>query len=148
MDDFRRALNTIRYIHANPKAANIQRGFFYDFSNYGSYHRLTDDGLTEWHPAFLDLGATLEDCADAYNQFCRSYRPKVKPEPKPRWGSKLLANITPKKDSHKSKSKKTSPGQQPLWHESTPEPSDVDRVAAKFINASRKPGATPVDGAR
>ncbi|MFG6096181.1 transposase [Leptothoe sp. ISB3NOV94-8A] len=34
MNDYRRALNTIRYIHANPKAANMQRGFFYDFSNY------------------------------------------------------------------------------------------------------------------
>ena len=30
-NDYRRALNTIRYIHANPKAANMQRGFFYDF---------------------------------------------------------------------------------------------------------------------
>jgi putative transposase len=149
MDDFRRALNTIRYIHANPKAANMQHGFFYDFSNYGSYHRLTDDGLTEWHPAFLDLGATLEDCADAYHQFCRSYRPKPKPEPKPRWGSKLLANLTPKKDAQKgNKAKKMSPGQQPLWTEPTTEPNEVDQVAAKFINANRKPGAAPVDGAR
>jgi hypothetical protein len=32
-------------------------GYFYDFSNYGSYDQLTDDGLTQWHPAFLELGA-------------------------------------------------------------------------------------------
>ena len=31
--DKRRALNTLRYIHANPKAANMQQGWFYDFSN-------------------------------------------------------------------------------------------------------------------
>ncbi|MDB9407532.1 MULTISPECIES: hypothetical protein [Microcystis] len=29
----------------------MRSGFFYDFSNYGSYERLTDDGLTQWHPA-------------------------------------------------------------------------------------------------
>ena len=31
--DKKRALNTLRYIHANPKAAGMQIGFFYDFSN-------------------------------------------------------------------------------------------------------------------
>lgn len=46
----------LRYIHANPKAAGMQEGFFYDFSNYGVYDRLGDDGLTTWHPAFLALG--------------------------------------------------------------------------------------------
>ena len=61
--DKKRALNTLRYIHANPKAANMQSGFFYDFSNYGTYDRLTDDGLTKWHPAFLSLGKTLDECA-------------------------------------------------------------------------------------
>ena len=35
--EHRRALNTLRYIHSNPKAANMQQGWFYDFSNYGSY---------------------------------------------------------------------------------------------------------------
>ena len=53
--DRERALNTLRYIHGNPKAAKMRSGFFYDFSNYGSYERLTDDGLTQWHPAFLVL---------------------------------------------------------------------------------------------
>ncbi len=30
--DHRRVLNTLRYIHANPKAAKMQRGLFYDFN--------------------------------------------------------------------------------------------------------------------
>jgi hypothetical protein len=38
--DYRRALNTLRYIHANPKAAGMQQGFFYDFSNYGTHLNL------------------------------------------------------------------------------------------------------------
>ena len=48
-----RALNTLRYIHANPKTAGMRKSYFYACSNYGIYHRLSDDGLTEWHPAFL-----------------------------------------------------------------------------------------------
>ncbi len=35
--DYRRALNTLRYIHANPKTAQMQVGFFYDFSNYSRF---------------------------------------------------------------------------------------------------------------
>jgi putative transposase len=80
-----RALNTLRYIHANPKAANMQFGFFYDFSNYGTYDRLSQDGLTQWHPAFMALGATLEICAAIYRTFCKNYRPKPKPEKKRPW---------------------------------------------------------------
>jgi len=57
--DRQRALNTLRYIHANPRAAGVRQGYFYDFSNYGSYDQLTDDGLTQWHPAFLELGSIL-----------------------------------------------------------------------------------------
>ena len=38
----------VRYIHANPKNTNVHRGYFYDFSNYGSHERLTQDGLTQW----------------------------------------------------------------------------------------------------
>ncbi|MGK7900986.1 MAG: hypothetical protein AB4352_06160 [Hormoscilla sp.] len=39
----RDSLNTLRYIHANPKTAGMQQGFFYDFSNYGSYERFIND---------------------------------------------------------------------------------------------------------
>ncbi|MBO1347557.1 MAG: hypothetical protein EBE86_009245 [Hormoscilla sp. GUM202] len=47
----------------------MQQGFFYDFSNYGSYARLTDDGLTQWHLCFLELGLTLDGCAEKYKAF-------------------------------------------------------------------------------
>ena len=88
--DKKRALNTLRYIHANPKAANIQSGFFYDFSNYGTYDRLTDDGLTQWHPAFLSLGKTLDECAQNYRGFCRKYKSRPKSQRRRRWGSRFL----------------------------------------------------------
>jgi putative transposase len=60
---------------------------------YHGYERLTDDGLTQWHPAFLALGATLDLCAAAYRKFCKQYKPKPKPEKRNHWGSKLLAQI-------------------------------------------------------
>lgn len=91
--DPQRALNTLRYIHGNPKAAKMRHGFFYDFSNYGSYERLTDDGLTQWHPAFLRLGNSLEECAKKYKGFCQKYKPKEKTPTKCHWGSKLLGGV-------------------------------------------------------
>jgi putative transposase len=75
MEDNQRALNTLRYIHANPAAAGMKQGFFYDFSNYGTYEQLTEDGLTQWHPAFLELGNSLDDCAKRYKGFCKRYKP-------------------------------------------------------------------------
>ena len=33
--DHKRVLNTLRYIHANPKAAGIRKGFYDPYSNYG-----------------------------------------------------------------------------------------------------------------
>ncbi len=47
-DDQQRALNTLRYIHANPKSSGMRKGFFYTFSNYSTYDQLTDDGLTQF----------------------------------------------------------------------------------------------------
>ena len=38
--DHRRVLNTLRYIHTNPKAAGIRKGFYNTYSNYGHYGRL------------------------------------------------------------------------------------------------------------
>jgi len=73
--DRQRALYTLRYIHANPRAAGVRQGYFYDFSNYGSYDQLTDDGLTQWHPAFLELGSTLDECAARYRRFCKASHP-------------------------------------------------------------------------
>jgi putative transposase len=123
-------LNTLRYIHGNPKAANMQQGFFYDFSNYGTYDRLTNDGITQWHPAFLALGMTLEMCAAIYRKFCKKYKPKPKPEKKNHWGSRLLDKI-----KKKGKPQKTSPGQMNLW-EGWEAGSEIHEVAKKFIEAN------------
>jgi putative transposase len=95
--DRRRALHTLRYIHANPRAAGIARGYFADFSNYGNYERLTDDGLMQWHPAFLELADTLGHCARHYRRFCQAYQPRTKAPAERRgaWGRHLLAGLQP-----------------------------------------------------
>ncbi|MGB3655604.1 MAG: hypothetical protein WBA41_30950 [Rivularia sp. (in: cyanobacteria)] len=87
----------------------MQQGLFYDFSNYGTHDRLTDDGITQWHPAFLSLGKSLEECAARYRGFCKKYKPKPKPEKSYHWGSKLLPKVTKGKRKNK-----TSPGQMRL----------------------------------
>ncbi|WP_375511781.1 transposase [uncultured Nostoc sp.] len=134
--DHQRALNTLRYIHANPKTARMQQGFFYDFSNYGMHDKLTDDGLTQWHPAFLSLGRTLEECANKYRGFCRKYKPQPKPEKRSHWGSKLLLGMNVK---HKPANKKnSSPGQLSLpWNQcQVLENPEVQEIAEKFTRAN------------
>lgn len=131
-NDYKRALNTLRYIHANPKAASMNQGFFYDFSNYGMHERLTDDGLTEWHPAFLALGQTLDECAKKYKGFCQRYKPKAKPERKNSWGSKFLPKVLKNKDK-----KKRTPGQIKLpWANWEADDREVCEVAETFILAN------------
>ena len=130
--DKQRALNTLRYIHANPKAANMQQGWFYDFSNYGTYDRLTSDGITQWHPAFFLLGTTLEMRAAAYRKFCQTYQPRPKPERKNYWGSKLLAKL----QSRPTRRKRVSPGQIKLWDDWLPAMDKVHEVAKKFVLAN------------
>ena len=133
-EDKQRALNTLRYIHANPKAAKMQNSFFYDFSNYGSYERLTEDGLTQWHPAFLELGKSLDECAEKYRRFCQYYQPKPKIANKFHWGSRFLIDL-------KKAKPKPSFDQKPLWdYDKETEPSVAEEVAQKFIqaNISRK----------
>ncbi len=78
---------------------------FYDFSNYGVHERLEDDGLTTWHPAFLALGRSLEECAVKYKGFCQKYRAQEKPVKKNRWGSKLLAGMKPDKKAGRFQSR-------------------------------------------
>lgn len=130
--DYRRVLNTLRYIHANPKAANMQQGFFYDFSNYGIYDRLTQDGISQWHPAFMALGTTLEICAAAYRKFCKRYQPKPKPEKKRQWGKNLLAGLKLTR-----KTNKTSPGQQRLpWDDWQAPAEETREVAKRFLLAN------------
>lgn len=86
----RRVLATLRYIHANPEADGVRKGFHDPYSNYGHYERLEGDGLSEWHPAFLQLAPTLEGCARRYAHYCRRCRPRAKPARKSHWGTKLL----------------------------------------------------------
>ncbi|MEH1928521.1 MAG: transposase [Nostoc sp.] len=130
--DSKRALNTLRYIHANPKAARMQQGFFYDFSNYGIHDRLGDDGITQWHPAFLKLGKTLDECAAKYRGFCKKYRPQAKKETRNYWGNKLLLGL-----KAKAKVKKSSPGQMRLpWDEWEASNQEIEKVASKFIFAN------------
>ncbi len=57
--DTRRVLPTLRTIHANQKAAGVRKGFQDPYRNYGHYERLVGDGLSEWHPSFLQLAPTL-----------------------------------------------------------------------------------------
>ncbi len=139
--DYRRALNTLRYIHANPKTAKMQVGFFYDFSNYGTHERLEDDGITEWHPAFLSLGESLDDCAKEYKGFCKKYKPKAKSEKRYFWGSQMLPKLTSKKKKKKKKTKKEVASEKDQVTEQQKEPweipsDEVREVSQKFILAN------------
>ena len=144
-DDRGRALNTLRYIHGNPKAAKMRSTFFYEFSNYGSYEKLTDDGLTQWHPAFLKLGKTLDECARKYRGFCNRYRPKSKPAKKFHWGSKLLADMVVSRRARKRVQGKAAREELflPLLPPSSgcqvTESPEVRAVAHQFIEANQAP---------
>ena len=88
--DHQRVLRTLRYIHGNPKAAGMSQGFHYRYSNYRAYAGLTDDGLTEWHPAFLNLAQSLDACARAYRRYCRQYQLQEKEDKECAWGDDWL----------------------------------------------------------
>ena len=135
-EDKQRALNTLRYIHANPKAASMRHSWFYDFSNYGSYVNSTNDGITQWHPAFLELGTTLDECAKSYKGFCTRYRTKKKQQEYNSWGKKLLQRVFPAK-----KNKSQAPGQMSLAFSSvekiaTVTNSIIAEIAQTFILAN------------
>ncbi|WGV24469.1 hypothetical protein [Halotia branconii] len=100
---------------------------------------LNGHDITQWHPAFLLLGRTLEECAAKYRQFCKKYRPQAKPEKRNLWGSRFLPSM--KKDA---KSKK-SPGQMSLpWDKQrVTEDTEVHEVAEKFILANCYNPAVP-----
>ncbi|MFB2834368.1 transposase [Floridanema evergladense] len=132
-EDQKRALCTLRYIHGNPKAAGIKPNFFYDFSNYGTYDQLTTDGITEWHPAFLALGKSLDECAKKYRGFCKRYKPQPKAKKPAAWGSKmlpLLPKIKPKKQQ--SFGEQTIPR---LWQ---PRDNQIEETASQFISANQQ----------
>lgn len=134
MNDHQRALNTLRYIHGNPKSANMQQGFFYDFSNYGTHERLTDDGLTVWHPAFLALGESLDECAEKYKGFCQKYQPKPKSEKRYHWGSKLLPKIIKGQKNQEAKGQLKL--NLPSWNDWTNDNTEITEVAEKFVRAN------------
>ena len=104
--DHRLMLNTLRTIHANPKAAGLRKGFYDPYSNYGHYSRLQSDGISEWSSAFLKLSATLDGCA-------KHYRHKGKGALKCHWGSRMLKRLVSSART-RSKGKRVSPGQQRL----------------------------------
>ncbi|MDE5117261.1 MAG: transposase, partial [Trichodesmium sp. St2_bin2_1] len=87
--------------------------------------------LTKWHPAFLSLGKTLDECAKNYRGFCRKYKPRHKPEKRSRWGSKFLPKVKKKKKN------KVSPGQMRLpWADWEPPSNLVAEVARQFVLAN------------
>ncbi len=135
--DLRRALNTLRYIHANPKAASVCRGFAYRYSNYGTYENLRDDEVTDWHPAFLRLGETLDQCAARYRRFCSRYLPRRKAGGrKSAWGRRWLG------DARAGASRKEGAfGQMGLWPECQVQngsalPEEVVEAAERFCRAN------------
>ncbi len=112
--DHRRALNTLRTIHANPKAAGIRKGFYDPYSNYGHYGRLECDGIGEWHPSFLQLASSLKACSKRYAWFCQNYRHQSKGGSRCHWGSRMLKRLGEKGRGRQSKKNRVSPGQQKL----------------------------------
>ena len=99
--------------------------------NYGIHDRLGDDGITQWHPAFLAFGKTLDACAAAYRKFCKQYRPKPKSESKNHWGNRLLAGL-----KVKGKPKQAARGQLCLPWGELEVSGEVIEVAEKFIFAN------------
>ena len=105
---------SLRHTHANSMAAGIRRGFMTPIATTGNCSRLDADGISEWHPSFLQLAATLKGCSKRYQNFCTKYRHHTKRAPKCRWGSRMLKRLVETSGSSRSKSKRISPGQQQL----------------------------------
>lgn len=138
--DNRRALNTLRYIHANPKAAKMRKGFVYAFGNYRTYADLSDDRLTEWHPAFLTMGQSLDECAARYRAFCRRYIATHKSGGRQsNWGTRQFP------DNNKSRYMARSAQKQPeLWQRcqvttAFPGLEQAYQVSNRFISANSAP---------
>ncbi|MEM9926621.1 MAG: transposase [Cyanobacteria bacterium P01_D01_bin.50] len=138
--DKQRALNTLRYIHGNPKAAKMRSTFFYEFSNYGSYEKLTNDGLTQWHPAFMQLGRNLDECANKYRGFCNRYKPKSKPARKCHWGNKLLAGVKSRSSKKSNSNNVATSSSSSSWAGcQVSETLEVSVVARPFQEANQAP---------
>ena len=70
----------------------------------------TIHGLTQWRPAFLKLGNTLDFCAAIYRKFCQQYRPKTRPPKKSYWGCQVLEKL-----KQQMKTRKRNLGQKSRW---------------------------------
>ncbi|MCP9807572.1 hypothetical protein KBY71_13730 [Cyanobium sp. T1B-Tous] len=107
-------------------------------SNYGHYARLEVDGISEWHPSFLQLASTLKDCSKRYERFCKKYRHHAKAAPKCHWGSRMLKRLV--ETSGSSKGKRISPGQQQLPFafdlRLSQIPDDWNQIAVRFRRAN------------
>ncbi|KGG27110.1 hypothetical protein EV13_1438 [Prochlorococcus sp. MIT 0702] len=112
--DHLRMLNTLRTIHANPKAAGIRKGFYDPYSNYGHCGRLECNGISEWHPSFLQLASSLKACSKRYARFCQNYRHQSKIGSRCHWGSRMLKRLVEKGRGRQSRKNRISPGQQKL----------------------------------
>ena len=97
-----------------PKAAGVRKGFYDPYSNYGHYVRLQSDGISEWHPSFLQLASSLKGCSRRYERFCERYRHHAKSGAKCHWGSRMLKRFVQSSRSNRSKRKRISPGPQQL----------------------------------
>ena len=75
----------------------LRKGFYDPYSNYGHYSRLEADGLSDWHPSFLQLGTHAD----------------IKTR---QWGGKLIALLkgTATRAQGKSKRHRHCIGQQSL----------------------------------
>ena len=100
--------------YANPMAAGIRKWFYDPYSNYGHYSRLECDGISEWHPSFLQMATTLKGCSKRNQNFCTKFRHHAKGAPNCHWGSRMLKRLVETSRSNRSKSKRISPGQQQL----------------------------------
>ena len=110
-------------------------GFWYGWSNYGSYDRLSLDGLSEWHPAFLRMASTLSGCAKAYRRFCKRYRVKASAKAdRYNWGRAYPALGRNKKADHAQMGFNWCQVQK-----GAELPISVTQVAKTFLKANRPP---------
>jgi len=116
-------------------ASRDKKRFYDPHSNYGHYGRLDADGISEWHPSFLQLAPTLRSCSKRYERFCQKYRHDAKGAPKCHWCPRMLKRLVENGRSS-SKSKRITPGQQQLHfafdRRLNQTPDNWEQIAARF----------------
>src|SRR5512136_356908 len=97
--------------------------------------------VTLWHPAFLQLGSTLEECAQKYRGFCQKYKPKGKTPTQSSWGSRLLAGVHINPSPEKKRSTRANSTQSGANYRGcqVSENELLAQVVRKFIEANRAP---------